>query len=98
MKFFLVVLSFFPFAVIANTPPTELADLSLDELMQVNITSVSKKSEKLSEAIAAVYVVTQNEIRRSGATSIPEALRLVPGVDVSQIDPNKWAIGIRGFN
>lgn len=98
MKLFLVVLCFFPFVVIANSPPSELTDLSLDELMQVNITSVSKKSEKLSEAIAAVYVVTRNEIRRSGAASIPEALRLVPGVDVSQIDPNKWAIGIRGFN
>lgn len=100
MKLLLVVFCFFPFVVFANTnpPSSELTDLSLDELMQVNITSVSKKSEKLSEAIAAVYVVTRNEIRRSGATSIPEALRLVPGVDVSQIDPNKWAIGIRGFN
>ena len=100
MKFPLITLSLIPFVVIAdiNKPTVDLADLSFDELMQVNITSVSKKSEKLSEAIAAVYVVTRNEIRRSGATSIPEALRLVPGVDVAQIDPNKWAIGIRGFN
>lgn len=100
MKIPLAVLSFIPFAVIAdiNKTPPELTDLSFDELMQVNITSVSKKSEKLSEASAAVYVVTRNEIRRSGATSIPEALRLVPGVDVAQIDPNKWAISIRGFN
>jgi iron complex outermembrane receptor protein len=100
MKFPLAVLSFISFTVIANNNEIspELTDLSFDELMQVNITSVSKKSEKLSEASAAVYVVTRNEIRRSGATSIPEALRLVPGVDVAQIDPNKWAIGIRGFN
>ena len=100
MKFSLAMLGFIPFVVFAdiNKASPELTDLSFDELMQVNITSVSKKSEKLSEAIAAVYVVTQNEIRRSGATSIPEALRLVPGVDVAQIDPNKWAIGIRGFN
>jgi iron complex outermembrane receptor protein len=100
MKFPLITLGLIPFVVIAdvNQSTVELTDLSFDELMQVNITSVSKKSEKLSEAIAAVYVVTRNEIRRSGATSIPEALRFVPGVDVAQIDPNKWAIGIRGFN
>ena len=100
MKLPLATLSFISFAVFADIDKSspELTDLSFDELMQVNITSVSKKSEKLSEAIAAVYVVTRNEIRRSGATSIPEALRLVPGVDVAQIDPNKWAIGIRGFN
>lgn len=100
MKFPLAILGLIPFAVCADTNKVspELTDLSFDELMQVNITSVSKKSEKLSEAIAAVYVVTRNEIRRSGAMSIPEALRLVPGVDVAQVDPNKWAIGIRGFN
>jgi iron complex outermembrane receptor protein len=100
MKLPLSILAFIPLAVFAdiNQVSPELTDLSFDELMQVNITSVSKKSEKLSEASAAVYVVTRNEIRRSGATSIPEALRLVPGVDVAQIDPNKWAIGIRGFN
>ena len=100
MKFPLITLSLIPFVVIAdiNKQAVDLTDLSFDELMQVNITSVSKKSEKLSEAIAAVYVVTRSEIRRSGANSIPEALRLVPGVDVAQIDPNKWAIGIRGFN
>ena len=100
MKFPLALLGFIPFVVSADINKTSpaLTDLSFDELMQVNITSVSKKSEKLSEASAAVYVVTRNEIRRSGATSIPEALRLVPGVDVAQIDPNKWAIGIRGFN
>jgi iron complex outermembrane receptor protein len=100
MKFPLAVLGFISFSVTAdiNKISPDLSELSFDELMQVNITSVSKKSEKLSEASAAVYVVTRNEIRRSGATSIPEALRLVPGVDVAQIDPNKWAVSIRGFN
>ncbi len=92
------LLSLLPFFAFANIEPSELTELSFDELMAIEITSVSKKSEELSQAAAAVYVVTQNEIRRSGATSIPEALRLVPGVDVAQIDPNKWAIGIRGFN
>ena len=92
------LLTLFSFVAVAESPSQDLAELGFDELMQIEITSVSKKSEKLSEAAAAVYVVTRNEIRRSGATSIPEALRLVPGVDVAQIDPNKWAVGIRGFN
>ena len=92
------LLILFPFFVSASESLNALADLDFDELIQMEITSVSKKSEKLSEAAAAVYVVTEDEIRRSGATSIPEALRLVPGVDAVQIDPNKWAISIRGFN
>jgi len=87
-----------PLLTFANTATQDFSDLGFDELMQIEITSVSKKSEKLSEAAAAVYVVTANEIHRSGATSIPEALRLVPGIDVAQIDPNKWAVSIRGFN
>jgi len=72
--------------------------MNLDDLMNVEVTSVSKKEEKLSEAPAAVYVLTQEEIHRSGATSIPEALRLVPGLDVARIDAHTWAISSRGFN
>jgi len=60
--------------------------------------SVSKKAEKLSNAPAAVFVITQEDIRRSGVTSIPEALRMVPGLEVAKIDANKWAITSRGFN
>lgn len=75
-----------------------LKQMSLDDLMNVEITSVSKKEEKLSEAPAAVYVLTQEDIHRSGATSIPEALRLVPGLDVARIDAHTWAISSRGFN
>ena len=75
-----------------------LKQMSLDDLMNVEITSVSKREEKLSEAPAAVYVLTQDEIHRSGATSIPEALRLVPGLDVARIDAHTWAISSRGFN
>jgi iron complex outermembrane receptor protein len=86
-----------PSLVMASSPSQTLSELDFDELMQLKITSASKKSEKLSETAAAVYVVTEDEIRRSGATNIPEALRLVPGVDVAQIDPNKWAVSIRGF-
>jgi iron complex outermembrane receptor protein len=75
-----------------------LKRMSLDDLMNVEITSVSKKEEKLTEAPAAVYVLTQEDIHRSGATCIPEALRLVPGLDVARIDAHTWAISSRGFN
>jgi iron complex outermembrane receptor protein len=75
-----------------------LKRMSVDDLMNVEVTSVSKKEEKLSEAPAAVYVLTQDDIHRSGATSIPEALRLVPGLDVARIDAHTWAISSRGFN
>ena len=78
--------------------PTDLTELSLEELMNIEITSVSKKPERLADAAAAIFVVTQEDIRRSGVTSIPEALRMVPGINVARIDSNKWAITSRGFN
>ncbi|NJD06725.1 MAG: TonB-dependent receptor [Methylococcaceae bacterium] len=76
----------------------ELPDMNLEQLMGMEITSAGKKSQKLSNTAAAVYVITQEEIRRSGVTSIPEALRLAPGIEVARIDANKWAITARGFN
>lgn len=76
----------------------DLTDLSLEALMNIEITSVSKKAQKLSEAPAAIFVITHEDLMRSGATSIAEALRMVPGVQVGRIDANKWAIGIRGLN
>ena len=75
-----------------------LIDLSLEELMNIEVTSVSRRSQKVSEVAAAVFVITQNDIRRSGATSIPEALRMAPGVQVARIGTDKWAVSIRGFN
>ena len=66
--------------------------------MDIEVTSVSKKPEKATEAAAAVFVITQEDIRRSGATHIPEVLRMVPGVEVARVDSNKWAVSIRGFN
>ena len=77
--------------------PADLTELSLEELMDIEIITVSKKEERLFEAAAAVYVITQKDIRRSGVTSIPEALRLVPGFQGPRIDANKWAISSRGF-
>ncbi len=72
--------------------------MSLDQLMKIKITSVSKSEETLSDAAAAIFVITQEDIRRSGATTIPEALRMAPGIQVAHIDANKWAITARGFN
>ena len=76
----------------------DLTDASLEDLMNLEVTSVSKKEQKLSKTGAAVFVITQEDIRRSGATNIPDLLRMVPGADVAQIDANKWAISLRGFN
>lgn len=76
----------------------ELFDLSLGELLNLEVTSVSKKAQPVSKAAAAIFVITNEDIRRSGVTSIPEALRMVPGIQVAQVDANKWAISARGFN
>ncbi|MBI4548185.1 MAG: TonB-dependent receptor [Ignavibacteriae bacterium] len=76
----------------------DLTKLSLEELMNITVTSVSKRKEKLSEATAAVYVITQEDIKRSGLTNMPDLLRMVPGMQVAHIDANKWSISSRGFN
>jgi iron complex outermembrane receptor protein len=80
----------------ADTP--SLADLSLDQLVNLEVTSVSKKGTRLNRSPAAIYAVTYDDIRRSGVTSIPEALRLVPGLSVARINGSQWAISSRGFN
>lgn len=80
------------------TQQHDLSQASLEDLMNIQVTSVSKKEQKLSKVGAAVFVINQGEIRRSGATNIPDLLRMVPGVDVAQIDASNWAISIRGFN
>lgn len=76
----------------------DIKGTSLAELMTLKITSLSRKTEALNRAPAAVYVITQDEIRRMGVTHIAEALRYVPGVEVARMEANKWAISIRGFN
>ena len=81
----------------AATKPS-LAELSLDDLVKLEVTSVSKKPEKLSGASAAISVLTQDDIRRSGATTIADALRLVPGLNVGRVDAHTWAVSSRGFN
>ena len=78
--------------------PTDLSELSLDQLMNIEVTSVSKRSEKLSDAAAAIYVLSGDDIHRSGAHNIAEALRLVPGLEVARINSRSYAISARGFN
>ncbi len=80
--------------------PRALKKLSLEELLalDVTVTSVSRRPEKLSETASAIQVITQDDIRRSGATSLPEALRLASNLEVAQIDSRQWAISARGFN
>ncbi|EHR70389.1 outer membrane receptor for ferrienterochelin and colicin [Burkholderiales bacterium JOSHI_001] len=79
-----------------NTAAADLAGLSLEELMKVEVTSVAKKAQALGNVAAAVHVITEEDIRASGARSLPEALRLAPGVDVAQISGSRWAVSIRG--
>ena len=86
------------FDVHAFKPSIDIKGTSLIELMNMKITSVSKTEEKLSDAPASVFVISHEDIRRSGVTSIPEALRLAPGVHVARQGAHSWAISIRGFN
>ncbi len=82
------------------SPPGDSADLfdmSLEQLMDVVVTSVSKRSQPLSSAAAAVHVISAEDIRRSGATNLPEALRMAPGVHVARFANNRWSVSIRGF-
>ena len=81
-----------------DTPPDDLIAMSLEALMDIEVTSVSKKPQKHSEAAAAIFVISNEDLRRWGVTSLPDALRRVPGLQVARIDANKWAITARGFN
>ena len=83
--------------VSSDPQQSDLKKMSLEELSQIEVTTPSKEPEKAFVTPAAIYVITGEDIRRSGVTTIPEALRLAPGVEVARIDSNKWSIGIRGF-
>src|SRR5208282_3037427 len=78
--------------------PDNLTNRSIEDLMNIEVTSVSKKEEKVSRTAAAVFVISQEDIRRSGATNIPDLLRMVPGMQVAQINSSTWAITARGFD
>src|SRR5919108_5307249 len=95
-----VVALFLSSSVSAQSPQgvPDVSRMSIEDLMNLEVTSVSKHTQRVSDSAAAVFVITQEDIRRSGAASIPEALQMVPGLQVARIDENKWAIGSRGFN
>lgn len=94
------VMLFFSTAVVAvpDEPHPDLTELNIEELANLEVTSVARKPQKISHSAAAVYVITSEDIRRSGATCIPEALRMVPGLNVAKINTNLWAVSARGFN
>src|SRR5258706_520171 len=75
----------------------DLASLDLQGLLNLKITSVSRRPERLSDAAASVFVITGDEIRRSGATNLPEALRLAPALDVVQVSATAYTVSARGF-
>ena len=75
-----------------------LMELSLEELLQVKVTTLSRKPQPLSTTPAAIFVINQNDIQRSGALSIPEVLRMAPGIEVARVDANTWAVTARGSN
>ena len=78
--------------------PKNLSKMSIEDLMNIEVTSVSKKEQILSRTAAAIFVITQEDILRSGATNVPDLLRMVPGLDVAQVNSSTWAISSRGFN
>ena len=95
----LLLLALCSFAAAAQEPQSNLSDLDLQTLMQMdlNVTTVSKTAQSLYSVAAPIYVITAEDIRRAGARTVPDAIRLAPGVVVGQIDPGKWVVGMRGF-
>jgi iron complex outermembrane receptor protein len=94
----ILALSFLPIGLAqrVGSPTDDLTNLSVDELFSVQVSSVGRKAQELSKAPAAVFVLTAEDIRRSGATSIPEALQWVPGLTVSRLDGRSWSVSARG--
>ena len=84
-------------AVPPNPAPV-IEDLTLEELMDVKVTTVTREESTVGQSPAAVFVITQEMIQRSGVIELPELFRMVPGVDVARVSSNQWAISIRGFN
>lgn len=78
--------------------PAGLARLSIEELAEIEVSSVSRRPERLADAPASIFVITREDIRRSGAISLPEALRLAPNLQVARVSSSSWAISARGFN
>jgi len=94
----LALLASLPLTGLSQPKQGDLTDESIEDLMNIQVTSVSKTEQKLSRVASAVFIITPDAIHRSGATNIPDLLRMVPGLDVARIDANTWAVSVRGFN
>ncbi|MCP4702329.1 MAG: TonB-dependent receptor [Gammaproteobacteria bacterium] len=96
------VLSVFLSIAFAQAPraqeDVDFSELSLEELLNVVVTTVSKKEQRIADAAAAVFVITQKDIRRSGATNLADVLRMAPGLQVARMNSHSWAVTARGFN
>jgi iron complex outermembrane receptor protein len=94
----LLALAMSPATSFAQSGATDLARASISELMNLEITSASRKSERISDVPGALFVLSQDDIRRSGITTLPELFRLVPGMNVARISSSEWAVSVRGLN
>lgn len=98
MRYLWLGMTFTASAAASQLPGGSLADLSLEELSNIQVVSASKRAQALSDAAASLFVITADDIRRSGATSLPEALRLAPNLTVAQFSNTGWSVSARGFN
>ncbi|WP_374583884.1 TonB-dependent receptor plug domain-containing protein [Pseudoduganella sp.] len=94
----LAALSIAPGARAAALADGDIADLTLEQLNEIVVTSVSRQEERLNNAAASIFIISATDIRRSGARSLPEALRLAPNLEVARVDARNYAISARGFN
>ena len=82
-------------SIAATNPANEFLEMDITQLMDITITSVSKKEQRLSDAAAAVFVITQEDIHNSGVTHIADALAMAPGIQVAKISASKWSVSSR---
>ena len=94
----LVCLIVAPSTGLAQTKVRDLGEVSIEDLLNIDVTAASRKAQRAGDVAAAVFVITRDDIRHSGMTTIPDLLRLAPGVDVAQVNSNKSAVSVRGFN
>lgn len=93
-----VIIWMCPASAYSQPPKPDLSQLTIEDLMNIEITSVSRKEQRVLDVAAAIFVITRDDIRRSGMTSIPDLLRMVPGVNVARVNGGLWAVTVRGFN
>jgi iron complex outermembrane receptor protein len=94
----LIVASLWSSTASAQPTKPDLTKLEIEDLMNIEITSASRKEQRVLDVPAAIFVITRDDIRRSGMTSIPDLLRMVPGVNVARVNGGLWAVSVRGFN